>query len=181
MYFRDQKVDLAVIETGIGGRLDATNVVDPLASVVTSIGFDHCELLGDTIEKIAFEKAGIIKPGRPVILGPELPTEYLADIARSRGSPVFKVLPARSFQMTHNEISKKCVEVVCAMHPSKFAVPRAALDYACSCRQPCRLEYVPKEMVLRALKQETAPNFVVLDVGHNKPALVRSGCEIVAG
>jgi dihydrofolate synthase/folylpolyglutamate synthase len=67
--FRNEGVRLAVIETGLGGRLDATNVVQPVVSVITRIGLDHCEWLGDTLEKIAAEKAGIIKPGRPVVCG----------------------------------------------------------------------------------------------------------------
>lgn len=67
-YFSDMNVDFAVIETGLGGRLDATNIADPLVSVVTGIGMDHTDVLGDTIEKIAAEKAGIIKTGRPAIV-----------------------------------------------------------------------------------------------------------------
>jgi dihydrofolate synthase/folylpolyglutamate synthase len=65
--FRTEKINLAVIETGLGGRLDATNVITPLVSVITRIGLDHCDWLGNTFEKIAFEKAGIIKPGRTVV------------------------------------------------------------------------------------------------------------------
>jgi dihydrofolate synthase/folylpolyglutamate synthase len=68
-YFDQKKVDFAVIETGLGGRLDSTNVITPLLSVITNISFDHMDMLGDTLEKIAFEKAGIIKPGVPVIIG----------------------------------------------------------------------------------------------------------------
>jgi len=66
LLFRSRRVDTVVLETGMGGRLDATNVVDPLLSVITPIDFDHEKFLGDTIPQIAFEKAGIIKPGRPV-------------------------------------------------------------------------------------------------------------------
>ena len=66
-YFSEQKVDIAVVETGLGGRLDATNVVDPILSVITSVSYDHTNFLGNTIEKIAAEKAGIIKPNIPVI------------------------------------------------------------------------------------------------------------------
>jgi dihydrofolate synthase / folylpolyglutamate synthase len=68
-YFRQQRVEIAVTETGMGGRLDSTNVVRPLVSVITNIGFDHMQFLGDTLEKIAVEKAGIIKPGIPVVVG----------------------------------------------------------------------------------------------------------------
>lgn len=68
-WFAKEQVDIAVIETGLGGRLDSTNVINPELSVITNIGYDHMNLLGDTLEKIAFEKAGIIKPGIPVVVG----------------------------------------------------------------------------------------------------------------
>lgn len=72
-YFKEMKVDIAVIETGMGGRLDSTNIITPILSVITSIGFDHTDILGNTLERIAFEKAGIIKPNVPVVIGEILP------------------------------------------------------------------------------------------------------------
>jgi len=68
-YFADKKIDVAVIETGLGGRLDSTNIITPIVSVITNIGYDHMNLLGNTLEKIAYEKAGIIKKGIPVVVG----------------------------------------------------------------------------------------------------------------
>ncbi|GAA0873585.1 folylpolyglutamate synthase/dihydrofolate synthase family protein [Gangjinia marincola] len=68
-YFQKQKVDIAIIETGLGGRLDSTNIITPMVSVITNIGYDHQQFLGDTLTKIASEKAGIIKPRTPVIIG----------------------------------------------------------------------------------------------------------------
>jgi len=68
-YFRQEKVDIAIIEVGLGGRLDSTNIISPLFSVITNIGLDHIQFLGNTIEKIAYEKAGIIKPETPVVIG----------------------------------------------------------------------------------------------------------------
>ncbi|MEI9910906.1 MAG: folylpolyglutamate synthase/dihydrofolate synthase family protein [Bacteroidota bacterium] len=68
-YFEKEKVDIAIIETGLGGRLDSTNIITPGLSVITNIGMDHMNLLGDSLEKIAFEKAGIIKQGVPVVIG----------------------------------------------------------------------------------------------------------------
>ena len=68
-YFEKEKVDVAIIETGLGGRLDSTNVITPLLSVITNVSFDHMDILGDTLEKIAFEKAGIIKRNIPVVIG----------------------------------------------------------------------------------------------------------------
>lgn len=72
-YFAQQEVEIAVIETGLGGRLDSTNVIQPIVSVITNISFDHVQILGDTLEKIAAEKAGIIKPNTPVIIGKTQP------------------------------------------------------------------------------------------------------------
>ncbi|MBP5318577.1 MAG: bifunctional folylpolyglutamate synthase/dihydrofolate synthase [Paludibacteraceae bacterium] len=72
-YFRDMHVDVAVIEVGLGGRLDSTNIITPLLSVITNISLDHTKLLGSTVEQIAVEKAGIIKPGVPVVVGEASP------------------------------------------------------------------------------------------------------------
>lgn len=72
-HFAQEQVDIAVIETGLGGRLDSTNVIQPVLSIITNIGWDHMNLLGNTLDKIAFEKAGIIKPNTPVVVGEWLP------------------------------------------------------------------------------------------------------------
>ncbi|HEY9247769.1 MAG TPA: folylpolyglutamate synthase/dihydrofolate synthase family protein [Rariglobus sp.] len=93
LQFARKRCDIAIIETGLGGRLDATNVVDPEVAVITSIGLDHCDMLGDTLEKIAAEKAGIIKPGKPVVIG-RLPPEAEAVIRRvaaEKKAPVISV------------------------------------------------------------------------------------------
>jgi dihydrofolate synthase / folylpolyglutamate synthase len=89
--FSRARAELAVVEVGMGGRLDATNVVAPDISVITPVSLDHTAILGDTLTKIAFEKGGIIKPGRPVVLGPQ-PLEAqveLERIARERGAPLY--------------------------------------------------------------------------------------------
>ncbi|MFZ1529004.1 MAG: folylpolyglutamate synthase/dihydrofolate synthase family protein [Ferruginibacter sp.] len=90
-YFARQKIDFAVVETGLGGRLDSTNILSPLLSIITNISFDHMQLLGNTLPEIAAEKAGIIKPGVPVIIG-----EYNADTkkvfeekAAATGAPIY--------------------------------------------------------------------------------------------
>lgn len=75
-YFRDQNVDIAIIETGLGGRLDSTNVLDSDMSIITNIGYDHQQFLGNTLSEIASEKAGIIKPKKPVVIG-----QYLKETA----------------------------------------------------------------------------------------------------
>lgn len=89
-YFSVEKVDIAIIEVGLGGRLDSTNIIFPELSIITNIGYDHTQFLGDTIEKIAREKAGIIKENTPVIIGEtQKMTEYLfRNIARERKASI---------------------------------------------------------------------------------------------
>ncbi len=84
-YFARQQPDWVIVEVGLGGRLDSTNVITPELSVITNIGFDHMEFLGDTLEKIAFEKGGIIKPGIPVVIGETQAetTPVFRDLARA--------------------------------------------------------------------------------------------------
>lgn len=89
-YFARERVGAAVIEVGVGGRLDGTNVIVPEVAIITSVGFDHTEILGNTIEEIAFEKAGIAKPGVPLVVGVERPdaVAVIQAHARSVGAPV---------------------------------------------------------------------------------------------
>lgn len=92
--FERQKVDYIILETGLGGRLDATNIImNPIATVITKIGLDHCEYLGDTLEKIAGEKAGIIKPGIPVVFlkAQEEVSKVIETRAKKLQSPTFPV------------------------------------------------------------------------------------------
>jgi dihydrofolate synthase / folylpolyglutamate synthase len=89
-YFNEEKVDIAVVEVGLGGRLDSTNIITPLLSVITNISYDHMQLLGDSLEKIASEKAGIIKPGVPVIIGEtqDVVKKIFVEKAKSTGSEI---------------------------------------------------------------------------------------------
>jgi dihydrofolate synthase / folylpolyglutamate synthase len=93
LYFSDQKVDAAVIEVGLGGRLDATNVCHPLVTVITSLSYDHTSLLGETLTEISTEKAGIIKSGVPCVLAPQKDEARLVieRICEERGAPLIKV------------------------------------------------------------------------------------------
>jgi dihydrofolate synthase/folylpolyglutamate synthase len=102
-YFVKQKTDINIIEVGMGGRLDSTNIITPLVSVITNIGLDHTQFLGNTLELIAFEKAGIIKPNIPVVIG-----EYISET-----KPVFL---AKSDE-THSEIYFAS-DLIAATYPS---------------------------------------------------------------
>ena len=92
--FARASVDIACIETGLGGRLDATNVVDPELSIITTISLDHCDKLGDTFEAIAGEKAGIIKPRKPVLIGklPPEADELVRRVANDRGCKLYALV-----------------------------------------------------------------------------------------
>ncbi len=92
-YFKEQKVDFLVLEIGLGGRLDATNVIEkPLASVITNVDLEHTDVLGDTIEKIAFEKAGIIKNNCPVVTAvSDNAFKVIEKIAKEKNAPVFRI------------------------------------------------------------------------------------------
>src|SRR5207342_3530921 len=89
-WFARMKIDIAVIEVGLGGRLDSTNIIIPEVSVITNISYDHMDLLGETLQKIAFEKAGIIKPAVPVIVGEEQDEikNVFMQVAEENGSPL---------------------------------------------------------------------------------------------
>ncbi|MEI8100371.1 MAG: Mur ligase family protein [Bacteroidota bacterium] len=90
-HFRAEKIDIGMIEVGLGGRLDSTNIITPILSVITNIGLDHMDLLGNSIEKIATEKAGIIKPGIPVALGPmrEEAMDVMKAFAAENGAKIY--------------------------------------------------------------------------------------------
>jgi dihydrofolate synthase / folylpolyglutamate synthase len=89
-WFAKEEIDIAVIETGLGGRLDSTNIIIPEVSVITNISYDHMDLLGETLQKIAFEKAGIIKTGIPVVIGEEQAgvKNVFLQVAGEKGSPI---------------------------------------------------------------------------------------------
>ena len=114
-YFVEEAVDIAVIETGLGGRLDSTNVITPEISIITNIGYDHMNLLGNTLPEIAAEKAGIIKPGVPVVIGESIASTMpvFLNKAESVGAPIY--FAETSFQVSFNSESdnnrKTCTAV----------------------------------------------------------------------
>src|SRR5690606_25656013 len=90
-YFAKENVDIAIIEVGLGGRLDSTNIITPEVSVITNIGFDHMQFLGNTLEAIATEKAGVIKPKIPVVIGEtqKVTLDVFKEIAKNHQSEIF--------------------------------------------------------------------------------------------
>lgn len=156
LHFAHEKVDVAVFETGMGGRLDATNCIHPILSVITSISLDHTEFLGSTIEEVALEKAGIIKDKIPVVIGPQVPWEPIREIAVLRGSPCIRV----EKQLLHFEEENRAIAGAALEHLSThYQLSSEAIAQGLEAKQPCRLEKVGRY-----------PN-VLLDVAHNPDGL----------
>jgi len=109
-YFVKQQVDIAVIEVGLGGRLDSTNVLTPILSVITNIGLDHTEFLGTTLKQIAREKAGIIKPGVPVVIGESHPQTMNVFLERAQecGSPIYFADECEYLRRTRLRFAPEC-------------------------------------------------------------------------
>ena len=112
-YFAEQKVDIAVIEVGLGGRFDSTNIITPELSVITNIGWDHMNILGDSLEKIAFEKAGIIKTNVPVVIGEMIPETkpVFENIASEKNAPFHLATEERNVEGWKWEKHELIVEI----------------------------------------------------------------------
>lgn len=112
-YFKDMKVDYAIVEVGLGGRLDATNVVDPILSIITAISYDHQAILGNSIAEIAAEKAGIIKPGKPVIVASQIneALKVLLKTASEKGSPVTLVGKDYSYVPVSHNLDSQTMQI----------------------------------------------------------------------
>jgi dihydrofolate synthase/folylpolyglutamate synthase len=110
-YFAEQKVDVAIIETGLGGRLDSTNIITPLLSVITNISFDHMDILGDTLAKIAFEKAGIIKQNIPVVIGESIPETKTVFINKAEETHSSIFFAKEKFEILSSEYDVKNLQL----------------------------------------------------------------------
>jgi dihydrofolate synthase/folylpolyglutamate synthase len=187
-FYAKRGAHVVVLETGLGGRLDATNVIrNPALTIITSIGLEHTRILGDTIELIAKEKGGIIKQGRPVLVGPHCPHEVLQQCTREVGggpyyvpSLVFGTLgdfaPTKGeqqqmddddmvadYDLENQEIAKAALVLLKQSHPDLFqGLTTDQIDVGTSIRPPCRFEQI----------QQDDGTTIVLDVAHNPPAMV---------
>jgi dihydrofolate synthase / folylpolyglutamate synthase len=180
-FYAKRGANVVVLETGLGGRLDATNVItNPALTVITSIGLEHTRILGDSIELIAREKGGIIKPGRPVLVGPQCPHEVLQQCTNEKGggpyyvpSLVFGTLQdfvpkqeddekeITDYVLENQQIAKASLELLKKSHPAIMTdLTPEIIQEATSVRPPCRFEVVTK-----------GHTTVILDVAHNPPAM----------
>jgi dihydrofolate synthase/folylpolyglutamate synthase len=123
-FFADQKVDIAIIETGLGGRLDSTNIINPELSVITNIGYDHMNILGNSLEEIAGEKAGIIKKEKPVIVGEKKKETDEVFISKAKNENAFLFFAGNYFSVeqlqTGNEFLKLAVRDIAQKKTIKF-------------------------------------------------------------
>ncbi len=169
-YFAEQKVDIAVIEVGLGGRLDCTNIITPEVSVITNISFDHTGFLGNTLGKIAGEKAGIIKQGVPVVIGEYVPeTKHVfLDTAKEKDAPVilaqdrdYSVLPCcqlKGYCQNHNV---RTVLATCELLKEKGIIKeQSCIDYG--------IAHVTDLTHLRGRWEKVSESpLVICDTGHN--------------
>ena len=186
--FGMEKVDVAIIEVGLGGRLDPTNIITPLVSVITGVGMDHMQFLGSTIEEIALEKAGIMKRGVPVVLGPQEKAARSVLLAAARGLDIPVLDPDAenvtetsrdvTFDVRLPEETIRALRVsLCGRHQAENAC--AALGAISVLRR--RGFAVPQEAVRRGMAKVRWPGrleyfgHVLLDGAHNDPG-VRALC-----
>jgi len=157
-YFREQKVEVVVWETGLGGRLDATNAVTPLVSVITNIAFDHMQYLGDTIEQIAGEKAGIIKSGIPVVTGADgAALNAIRQVCVEMNSPLRVVADGENrTPLPGRHQARNCAIAEAALLASGLKITGAQIQTGLAqTRWPGRFQIIPGTPV------------VVLDGAHN--------------
>lgn len=156
LYFASENVDFAVLETGLGGRLDATNVVHPLLSVITSISLDHTEVLGNTVEEIAKEKGGIIKASIPVVIGPRVPFNPIKQLADSLNCECMRVIePAETFEKENCLVAERALNYL----KSLWELPPYAIFQGLKARPACRMETISQNPV------------IIMDVAHNPDGL----------
>lgn len=170
-YFSDQKVDVAVIEVGLGGRLDATNIINPELSVITNVAFDHQHLLGDTIALIAKEKAGIIKEGVPVVLGAtsEEVRYVVAEIAAQKGSKLILSSKNTSYESgllgaCQQENTDTVCEAIEQLRLLGWDVSEASLKLGL-------LRVVENTSLRGRWEQISSSPMVICDTGHNPHAM----------
>lgn len=189
-YFADQKVDIAVMETGLGGRYDSTNVIEPLLSVITSIDYDHTAVLGNTLEEIAYNKAGIIKRGVPAVIGPlpEPALRVVADYAADMQAPLYSSALSQVVVGERQTLTGQYVNIAAPTHSLDqvwFSLPGAYQreNLACALTAISVLEgqgwKVTDQHILNALYDAYIPGrlemvsrepLVLVDAAHNPHA-----------
>jgi dihydrofolate synthase/folylpolyglutamate synthase len=174
-HFQQESVDFGVIEVGLGGRLDSTNVISPILSVITNIGWDHMDMLGNTLEAIAREKAGIIKDKTPVVIGPMLegPLEEITKIALDKNAKIYRDRPVdvgfdRSLTLKGDYQSENLITFT--------GVIEALKDLWIPIKRSNVLDGLSRIKELTGLRGRweilNHSPFVVADTAHNEPGVI---------
>ncbi len=164
LWFRKKGAEMVVFETGLGGRLDATNICHPDLCVITSVSLDHMDYLGTTLEQIAAEKAGIIKDGIPVVIGPRIPHDVVYRKAQQHRAPLLPVCGTfADYDEENSAIARQAL--------SCLDIPSPLIDQAVGVRPPCRFQRVPDAVI--GTRWSRVPPAVVLDVAHNPDGMQR--------
>ena len=163
--FSKHKVHIAIIETGLGGRLDATNIITPILSIITSISYDHMNVLGNTLEKIATEKAGIIKYKIPIVLGPTAYKKPIIKIAKTKQAKILHV--RKKTTDFYNEENIKIATKAIIELSTHFHLKQHPVKQALTLNPPCRFEVYKKNN-----------SIIIFDVAHNLSAFKKLFYEI---
>lgn len=168
LYFKQSSVDFAVIETGLGGRLDATNVVNPILSIITSISWDHQNILGFSLDEIAREKGGIIKQSIPVVLGPTANRKVLKDIAQKKQAPFFCV---EGKYTTYDEENKAIARCSLGILEKQGIVINDHVETFLFKKPPLRFHFLDEKRLESMPFEGPHPCGFVVDVAHNQEGL----------
>jgi len=178
------KCEAAVLEVGLGGRLDSTNIITPTLSIITSIQLDHTKILGDTIELIAMEKAGIMKPGVDVLVGPGCPIDLLRQKAKSVGSPFYTIndvlKPEELLYNSNNnkdndiddlntDISRAAIRILQKKKGILSLLGNENVEEGLAIRPPCRFEIFNQKINLHDGIVDVP---VIFDIAHNDDAII---------
>ena len=172
LYFKEKKVDFLVLEVGLGGRLDATNVVNPLLSAVTNVDIEHTDFLGKTIEKIAYEKAGIIKRNVPVVTGTKnKPLLIIKKISKQKNSQLFvnkrcknlKLNLNGNFQLENASIAVKVIDVLNQYYQLKIS-KKNIKNGLNNIKWPGRFEFIKKNILVDCAHNPAALNALAMEL-----------------
>ena len=156
IYFKEKGVDVAVLETGLGGTFDPTNICTPILSIITSIGYDHVDILGNSLSSIAKAKAGIIKKRVPVLLGKSAALQEILDTAHRFSSPLhFSFSASSDYEKYNSALAEKALHLIDPLFPTSLQNKLSGTK----AQPPCRFEIVEENPLL------------ILDAAHNKEGL----------
>ena len=179
-YFAQQQVDFAVVEVGLGGRLDSTNILEPEISIITNIGFDHMDMLGETLVDIAYEKAGIIKPNTPIVIGEK--QAETKQVFEKKAQAVDADLHYADADLIKKQLQNSLIPYyqIKNMATAEKALSILADSGKINIKEPLQsiLQQVKQRGIYGKFMQLSEKPLILLDAAHNQPALAALATEI---